>query len=98
MKKLIKNTAILATGLLMVTGCSGDFLDHTPTDSVDSGLAPTPENAERIFIGAWYNLMEYGTTYANIGYRACMSLCKSADMALYKVKQNGKADFKMKGM
>lgn len=55
MKKLIKNTAILATGLLMVTGCSGDFLDHTPTDSVDSGLAPTPENAERIFIGAWYN-------------------------------------------
>lgn len=26
-----------------------------------------------------------------------MSLCKSADMALYKVKQNGKADFKMKG-
>ena len=36
MKKLIKNTAILATGLLMVTGCSGDFLDHTPTDSVDS--------------------------------------------------------------
>ena len=70
MKKLIKNTAILATGLLMVTGCSGDFLDHTPTDSVDSGLAPTPENAERIFIGAWYNLMEYGTTYANIGYRA----------------------------
>lgn len=27
-----------------------------------------------------------------------MSLCKSADMALYKVKQNGKADFKMKGM
>ena len=39
MKKLIKNTAILATGLLMVTGCSGDFLDHTPTDSVDSGLA-----------------------------------------------------------
>lgn len=27
-----------------------------------------------------------------------MSLCKSADMVLYKVKQNGKADFKMKGM
>lgn len=70
MKKLIKNTAILATGLLMVTGCSGDFLDHIPTNSVDSSLAPTPENAERIFIGAWYNLMEYGTTYANIGYRA----------------------------
>ena len=27
-----------------------------------------------------------------------MSLCKSADMALYRVKQNGKADFKMKVM
>ncbi len=27
-----------------------------------------------------------------------MALCKSADMALYKVKQNGKADFKMKGI
>lgn len=27
-----------------------------------------------------------------------MSLCRNADTALYKVKQNGKADFKMKGM
>ena len=70
MKKFIKHTAILATGLLMMTGCSGDFLDHTPTDSVDSDLAPVPANAESIFIGAWYNLMDYGTTYANIGYRA----------------------------
>ena len=27
-----------------------------------------------------------------------ISLCRSADAALYVVKQNGKADFKMKGM
>lgn len=27
-----------------------------------------------------------------------MSLCRNADTVLYKVKQNGKADFKMKGM
>lgn len=68
MKKLIKNTAILATGLLMVTGCSGDFLDHTPTDSVDSGLAPTPENAERIFIGAWWNTEQLMQTLVIVPY------------------------------
>ena len=60
--------------LLFLGSCSSDFLDNKPTDAVDSGLVPVPSNAERIFNGAWYNLFEYGTTYANIGYRALMCL------------------------
>lgn len=72
MKTIHKNIAILAAGLLVLSSCSGDFLDHKPTDAVDAGLVPVPSNAGRIFNGAWYNLFEYGTTYANIGYRALM--------------------------
>ena len=56
--------------LLLLAGCSGDFLDKGPTDSVSSDEVGVPGNAERLFNGAWYNLFEYGTTYANIGYRA----------------------------
>lgn len=56
--------------LLLLAGCSGDFLDKEPTDSVSSDEVGVPGNAERLFNGAWYNLFEYGTTYANIGYRA----------------------------
>ena len=59
---------------MFLGSCSSDFLDNKPTDAVDSGLVPVPSNAERIFNGAWYNLFEYGTTYANIGYRALMCL------------------------
>ena len=56
--------------LLLLAGCSGDFLDKEPKDSVSSDEVGVPGNAERLFNGAWYNLFEYGTTYANIGYRA----------------------------
>lgn len=56
--------------LLLLAGCSGDFLDKEPTDSVSSDEVSVPGNGERLFNGAWYNLFEYGTTYANIGYRA----------------------------
>ena len=56
--------------MLLLAGCSGDFLDKEPTDSVSSDEVGVPGNAERLFNGAWYNLFEYGTTYANIGYRA----------------------------
>lgn len=73
MNTFLKNTAILAVGLLSVLfSCSGDFLDNKPTDAVDSGIVPVPSNAGRIFNGAWYNLFEYSSTYANIGYRALM--------------------------
>ena len=73
MNTFLKNTAILAVGLLSVlSSCSGDFLDNKPTDAVDSGIVPVPSNAGRIFNGAWYNLFEYSSTYANIGYRALM--------------------------
>lgn len=57
-------------GCLSLSGCSGSFLDKEPTDAVSSDLVAVPGNAERLFNGAWYNLFEYGTTYANIGYRA----------------------------
>lgn len=73
MNTSIKNIAILATGLIFsLSSCSGDFLDHKPTDAVDAGIVPVPSNAGRIFNGAWYNLFEYSSTYANIGYRALM--------------------------
>lgn len=58
------------SSLLLMTACSGDFLDKEPTDSVSSDEVGVPGNAERLFNGAWYNLFEYGTTFANIGYRA----------------------------
>lgn len=56
----------------MLSSCSSDFLDHKPTDAVDAGIVPVPANAERIFNGAWYNLFESTSTYANMGYRALM--------------------------
>lgn len=43
MNTFLKNTAILAVGLLSVlSSCSGDFLDNKPTDAVDSGIVPVP--------------------------------------------------------
>lgn len=73
MKTIFKNIAFFTVGLLCLSGCSSDFLDNTPTNSVDSGIAATPGNAGRLFNGAWYNLFEDSYTYANIGYRALMS-------------------------
>lgn len=55
--------------LLLLAGCSGDFLDKEPTDSVSSDEVGVPSNAERLFNGAWYNLFEYVYTLANSGYR-----------------------------
>ena len=73
MNTSIKNIAVFTLGLLSVlSSCGGDFLDNKPTDAVDSGIVPVPSNAGRIFNGAWYNLFEYSSTYANIGYRALM--------------------------
>lgn len=60
----------LSALLLLTAACSSDFLDRKPTDALDSDLVGVPENAERLFNGAWYHLFEYGTTYANLGYRA----------------------------
>ena len=55
--------------LLLLAGCSGDFLDKEPTDSVSSDEVGVPGTAERLFNGAWYNLFEYVYTLANSGYR-----------------------------
>ena len=55
--------------LLLLAGCSGDFLDKEPTDSVSSDEVGVPGNAERLFNGAWYNLFAYVYTLANSGYR-----------------------------
>lgn len=55
--------------LLLLAGCSGDFLDKEPTDSVSSDEVGVLGNAERLFNGAWYNLFEYVYTLANSGYR-----------------------------
>ena len=39
MNTSIKNIAAFTAGLLFVlSSCSGDFLDHKPTDAVDSNI------------------------------------------------------------
>ena len=50
------------------------FLDTDPTDAVSSDKVSVPENAEALVNGAWYNLFDYSSTYANIGYRALQCL------------------------
>lgn len=72
MKKSFKYIVLLLC-LATITSCGEDFLDNRPTDSVDSGVAATPANASRIFIGAWRYLMETMSTQANYGYRSLMS-------------------------
>lgn len=68
--KRIKYTLATLAVLPLVVGCSSNFLDKEPTDAVSSDQVEVPGNAGRLFNGAWYNLFEYGTTYANIGFRA----------------------------
>ena len=71
MKKIkIKSILTVVAGFFLVTSCSSNFLNTDPTDAVDSDKVPVPENAEALFNGAWYNLFEYTSTYANVGYRA----------------------------
>lgn len=50
------------------------FLDTDSTDAVSSDKVSVPENAEALVNGAWYNLFDYLSTYANIGYRALQCL------------------------
>lgn len=79
MKKFILHISLALSALVFTTGCSGSFLDHEPTDAVSDQIAKNPENAERVFNGAWYNLFEDTYTYANMGYRAFM--CQDDMMA-----------------
>ena len=58
----------------LATSCSSSFLDTDPTDAVSSDKVSVPENAEALVNGAWYNLFDYSSTYANIGYRALQCL------------------------
>lgn len=73
-KNRIHSILTVVAGLLLATSCSSNFLDKEPTDAVGSDHVAVPENAERLFNGAWNYLFEYGTTYANIGYRALQCL------------------------
>jgi len=72
----IKIQSILAAvaGLFLATSCSSSFLDTDPTDAVSSDKVSVPENTEALVNGAWYNLFDYSSTYANIGYRALQCL------------------------
>lgn len=75
MKKVkIQSIFTAVVGLLLATSCSSSFLDTDPTDAVSSDKVPVPQNAEAIFNGAWYNLFDYSSTYANMGYRALQCL------------------------
>lgn len=70
----IKSILAAVAGLFLATSCSSSFLDTDPTDAVSSEKVPVPENAEALVNGAWYNLFDYSSTYANIGYRALQCL------------------------
>lgn len=75
MRKIkIKSILAVVAGLFLATSCSSSFLDTDPTDAVSSEKVPVPENAEALVNGAWYNLFDYSSTYANIGYRALQCL------------------------
>ena len=56
--------------LLLLAGCSGDFLDKEPTDSVSSDEVGVPGNAERLFNGAWYNLFIRLPIAVTVGFNA----------------------------
>ena len=69
MRKIkIKSILAAVAGLFLATSCSSSFLDTDPTDAVSSEKVPVPENAAALVNGAWYNLFDYSSTYANIGY------------------------------
>lgn len=75
MRKIkIKSILAAVAGLFLATSCSSSFLDTDPTDAVSSEKVPVPENAAALVNGAWYNLFDYSSTYANIGYRALQCL------------------------
>ena len=75
MRKIkIQSILVAVAGLFLATSCSSSFLDTDPTDAVSSDKVSVPENAEALVNGAWYNLVDYSSTYANIGYRALQCL------------------------
>ena len=84
----IKIQSILAAvaGLFLATSCSSSFLDTDPTDAVSSDKVSVPENAEALVNGAWYNLFDYSSTYANIGYRIFRMYTHSYRMNLTNVR------------
>lgn len=63
MKKLI----IILFAAVSMTSCS-DFLTQDPTDALPDSKVPTPENAVKVFNGAWRYLFDSFYTYANPGY------------------------------
>ena len=78
----IQSILVAVAGLFLATSCSSSFLDTDPTDAVSSDKVSVPENAEALVNGAWYNLFDYSSTYANIGYRAlqCLDDMKASDV------------------
>lgn len=72
MKQFINIITTIIITLLSTTGCSGDFLDQSPTDAVPSDKISTPENAIKIFNGTWRYMFDTFFTYANPGYSAVL--------------------------
>lgn len=64
MKKLF----ITLLTAITVTACSGDFLDQSPTDALPSDEIGKPENALKLFNGAWRYMFDTYFTYANPGF------------------------------
>lgn len=72
MKRKLFNRFILLVVLTGMTSCGQDFLDQTPTDAVSDDEVATPENAPKIFNGAWRYMFDTFFSYANPGYSAVL--------------------------
>lgn len=64
MKKLI----ITILAVLSLSACSSDFLNQDPTDALPDDKVPTPENAIKVFNGAWKFMFDSFYTFANPGF------------------------------
>lgn len=71
MKRIFLSMFVLLSAACL-TGCSGDFLDEKPTDAVPAGEVATPDNAMKVFNGAWRYMFDTFFTYANPGYSAVL--------------------------
>lgn len=70
--KRIFISAFIVLSTLYLAGCSSDFLNQHPTDAVPDDEVGTPDNAMKVFNGAWRYMFDTFFTYANPGYSAVL--------------------------
>lgn len=72
MKRKLFNILVVGLTLAGMTSCGGDFLDQNPTDALPDSEVATPENAPKVFNGAWRYMFDTYFTLANPGYSAVL--------------------------